>query len=150
MSSVDLVRNFVLEYFDGEAAQRSAYERCWLPIERKCCRAAERAGLELCAWEACETVFAMALVKLTSPGSAYNDSPAPTGFEIYSAFVEWWEKTSLQSQSAASALVASDSAGSGALALMGQFEQAVDAVAAAAFEVAGARKLTGEAEQHED
>lgn len=141
MSSVDLVRNFVLEYFDGEAAQRCAYEQCWLPIERKCCRAAEGAGLHLSSWEACEIVFAMALVTLTSPGSA--DSPAPVGFEIYSAFVEWWEKTSSHSQSATSALVASGNAGNGASALIVQFGQAVDAVAAVAFEVVGAKFPVG-------
>ena len=128
MSPVDLVRNYVHEHFEGETAQRDAYERLWLPIERTCCEAAARAGLQVYPWAACERVFALALAQLAG-------SRVHAGVEIYGAFIKWWEPDSCQPEnSAPAACVASSGAGGDPETRMSRFGDAVAAVVATAFE----------------
>lgn len=126
MSPVDLVRNYVHEHFEGETAQRDAYERLWLPIERTCCEAAARAGLQLYPWAACERVFALALAQLAG-------SRVPAGVEIYGAFIKWWEQDSAAACVASSG-AASSGAGGDPETRMSRFGDAVAAVVATAFE----------------
>ena len=63
MSSIDLVRNFVLEHFETEAEQIRVYKERWLPIERACFER-DTSGKTTVVAAACEHGFAAALEKL--------------------------------------------------------------------------------------
>ena len=80
MSPVDLIRNYVFEFFDGEAVQRKAYTKYWVPMERACIAAG---GADVS--RACEKVFATALQKLLRKPVSVG------GMVVYGAFQEWWE-----------------------------------------------------------
>merc|ERR1719178_153134 len=83
MMSVDLIRNLILAYFDGAAAQISAYEELWVPMETAV-RAASGEAEEAENCVQLETIF-MAFLKEISHAQACNPPAgctAPTGWSL--------------------------------------------------------------------
>jgi len=78
MSPADLIRNFVIEHFDDEAAMRQAHAEFWSPLETMAGGTAE--GLE----------------QLLSEFLSKQGFTLKQRWQLYTLFVAWWRATSAE------------------------------------------------------